>query len=154
MSAKRALLIFTLSTAIIGQLSSSAGDSASAVAADQATDRPSVPTADILAQPRPRKQVGLPEQLTEAAIPADDPLTPKKTATRETLFSAARLPRDGPAGASPCHNPALAFTDGRPVSIGIHGAVGQRNSPTILNALYNKAQFWDGRANTLEEQAA
>src|SRR5919106_5247807 len=49
-----------------------------------------------------------------------------------------------------CH----AFSDGRPVSIGIHGRVGQRNAPTILNALYNKTQFWDGRAKTLEEQAS
>ena len=53
-----------------------------------------------------------------------------------------------------CHDPARAFTDGRPVSIGIHGRAGQRNAPTVLNALYNKAQFWDGRVNTLEEQAA
>src|SRR5205823_5949497 len=34
------------------------------------------------------------------------------------------------------------------------GRVGQRNAPTVLNALYNKTQFWDGRAKTLEEQAA
>jgi cytochrome c peroxidase len=40
------------------------------------------------------------------------------------------------------------------VSIGIHGRAGQRNAPTILNALYNKTQFWDGRAKTLEDQAA
>jgi cytochrome c peroxidase len=54
---------------------------------------------------------------------------------------------------SSCHDPALAFTDGRPTSIGIKGGVGQRNAPTILNALYDKTQFWDGRVNTLEEQA-
>jgi cytochrome c peroxidase len=40
------------------------------------------------------------------------------------------------------------------VSVGIHGRVGQRNAPTVLNALYNKTQFWDGRVNTLEQQAA
>jgi cytochrome c peroxidase len=38
--------------------------------------------------------------------------------------------------------------------VGIKGRVGQRNAPTILNALYNKTQFWDGRAKTLEDQAA
>jgi cytochrome c peroxidase len=37
--------------------------------------------------------------------------------------------------------------------MGIKGRVGERNAPTILNALYNKTQFWDGRVNTLEEQA-
>ena len=40
------------------------------------------------------------------------------------------------------------------MSVGIHGRVGQRNAPTILNALYNKYQFWDGRVTTLEQQAA
>jgi cytochrome c peroxidase len=40
------------------------------------------------------------------------------------------------------------------LSVGIKGRVGQRNAPTILNALYNKTQFRDGRARTLEEQAA
>ncbi len=53
-----------------------------------------------------------------------------------------------------CHNPERAFTDGRPTSVGIHAKVGQRNAPTILNALYNNTQFWDGRAKTLEDQAA
>ena len=48
----------------------------------------------------------------------------------------------------------LAFTDGRPASIGVKGRTGQRNAPTILNALYNNTQFWDGRAKSLEEQAA
>src|SRR5262249_2391118 len=50
--------------------------------------------------------------------------------------------------------PERAFTDGRPLSVGIHGRIGQRNAPTILNALYNKYQFWDGRVGTLEQQAA
>jgi len=54
---------------------------------------------------------------------------------------------------STCHNPDLAFTDRKSTSVGIKGRVGQRNAPTILNALYNKTQFWDGRAKTLEEQA-
>jgi cytochrome c peroxidase len=61
---------------------------------------------------------------------------------------------DGTVACATCHDPARAFTDGRSVSIGVKGRAGQRNSPTILNALYNAAQFWDGRARTLEEQAA
>jgi cytochrome c peroxidase len=42
----------------------------------------------------------------------------------------------------------------RPAGLRRHPRAGQRNAPTILNALYNKAQFWDGRAKTLEDQAA
>jgi cytochrome c peroxidase len=55
---------------------------------------------------------------------------------------------------STCHDSARAFTDGKATSTGVNDRVGQRNAPTILNALYNKTQFWDGRAKTLEEQAA
>src|SRR5262249_62003845 len=65
-----------------------------------------------------------------------------------------RSPAAGTVAGATCQDPARAFTDGRPASIGIRGRVGQRNAPTVLNALYNKFQFWDGRAKTLEEQAA
>ena len=65
-----------------------------------------------------------------------------------------RLSGDGTVACASCHDPARAFTDGRPVSIGIHGRAGQRNALTVLNALYNKTQFWDGRVVTLEQQAA
>jgi cytochrome c peroxidase len=60
------------------------------------------------------------------------------------------LSADGTVACSTCHDPARAFTDGRPTSIGIKGRGGQRNAPTILNALYNKTQFWDDRVTTLE----
>jgi cytochrome c peroxidase len=72
----------------------------------------------------------------------------------QKLFFEPRLSGDGTVACATCHDPAHAFTDGRPVSVGIHGRVGQRNAPTVLNALYNKTQFWDGRVNTLEQQAA
>ena len=72
----------------------------------------------------------------------------------QKLFFEPRLSGDGTVACATCHDPARAFTDGRPVSVGIHGRVGQRNAPTILNALYNKHQFWDGRVDTLEQQAA
>jgi cytochrome c peroxidase len=115
---------------------------------------PPIPSAGVLAQPRSLKQVGLPEELTRAAIPADNPLTPARIELGRKLFFDGRLSADGTVACATCHDPARAFTDGRAVSIGIHGRAGQRNAPTILNALYNKAQFWDGRASTLEDQAA
>ncbi|HVH86362.1 MAG TPA: cytochrome c peroxidase [Terriglobales bacterium] len=88
------------------------------------------------------------------AVPADNPQTPAKIALGQKLFFDGRLSVDGTVACSTCHDPARAFTDGRPLTIGVKGRVGQRNAPTILNALYNKTQFWDGRAKTLEEQAA
>lgn len=107
-----------------------------------------------LAAPKSLEQVGLPVAATLAAIPADNPQTADKVALGHRLFFDGRLSLDGTVACSTCHDPARAFTDGRPVSIGIKGRFGQRNAPTILNALYNKSLFWDGRATTLEDQAA
>src|SRR5262249_31212380 len=115
---------------------------------------PPIPTAGPLARPRSLQQVGLPADQTRGAIPRDNPQTPEKIALGQKLFFDGRLSADGTVACATCHDPARAFTDGRPVSIGIHGRAGQRNAPTILNALYNKAQFWDSRVKTLEEQAA
>lgn len=115
---------------------------------------PPIPKAGPLAKPRSLSQVGLPVQLTQKVIPQDNPQTPEKVALGQKLFFDGRLSADDTVACATCHDPARAFTDGRPVSIGIHGRVGQRNAPTILNALYNKTQFWDGRAKTLEEQAS
>jgi cytochrome c peroxidase len=115
---------------------------------------PSISQAGELARPKSPHQIGFPAGLTQAATPLDNPQTPEKAALGEKLFFDGRLSADGTIACSTCHNPAKAFTDGRPASAGINGQVGQRNAPTILNALYNKTQFWDGRAKTLEEQAA
>jgi cytochrome c peroxidase len=86
-------------------------------------------------------------------IPKDNPQTPGKIALGEKLFFDGRLSANGTVACASCHDPRLAFTDGRPVAVGIDNRVGQRNSPTVLNALYNQFQFWDGRAITLEQQA-
>jgi cytochrome c peroxidase len=80
-------------------------------------------------------------EATRAAVPADNPQTPEKIALGEKLFFDGRLSLDGTVACSTCHDPARAFTDGRPVSIGVTGRAGQRNAPTILNALYDVAQF-------------
>jgi cytochrome c peroxidase len=115
---------------------------------------PPLPRPGPLASPRSLHQVGFPAELTKKVIPPDNPQTTEKIALGQKLFFDGRLSADGTMACATCHDPARAFTDGRPVSIGIHGRAGQRNAPTILNALYNKAQFWDGRVTTLEEQAA
>jgi cytochrome c peroxidase len=114
---------------------------------------PPLPQAGPLAQPRTSDQVGFPKVLTEYVIsPAT--LRSARATLGQKLFFEPRLSGDGTVACATCHDPARAFTDGRPVSVGIQGRVGQRNAPTILNALYNKHQFWDGRVTTLEQQAA
>ena len=121
---------------------------------EAALETPPIPEAGPLARPKSPQQVGAPADATPAAIPPDNPQTPEKIALGQRLFFDGRLSADGSVACSTCHDPARAFTDGKPTSIGIKGGVGQRNAPTILNALYNKTQFWDGRVKTLEEQAA
>src|ERR1700746_978150 len=114
---------------------------------------PPLPKSGSLAEPRLSTQVGFPTALTNYVI-SPSTLRPAKVALGQKLFFEPRLSGDGAVACATCHDPARAFTDGRPVSVGIHGRVGQRNAPTVLNALYNKTQFWDGRVNTLEQQAA
>ena len=126
-----------------------------AATAEQAPGKaPPIPQTGPLAGPRSLQQVGVPAELTRTVTPPDNPQTPEKIALGQKLFFEGRLSPDDTVACATCHDPARAFTDGRPVSIGIHGRAGQRNAPTVLNALYNKTQFWDGRAKTLEEQAA
>jgi cytochrome c peroxidase len=115
---------------------------------------PPLPKQGLLAEPRSQHQVGFPAALTASVIPPSSPVTPEAVALGEKLFFDSRLSGDGTVACATCHDPARAFTDGRPVSIGIQGRAGQRNAPTVLNALYNKTQFWDGRVATLEQQAA
>jgi cytochrome c peroxidase len=112
-----------------------------------------IPMPDALAEPKSLRQVGVPLALTRAVIPGNNPQTPAKIALGKTLFFDGRLSANGTVACSSCHDPQRAFTDGRPVSVGIGNRLGQRNAPTILNALYNATQFWDGRAGTLEQQA-
>src|SRR6266852_1102078 len=115
---------------------------------------PPLPVAGPLAEPRSLNQVGLPAVLTKWVISPPNSRMPARAALGQKLFFDARLSGNGTVACATCHDPARAFSDGRPVSIGIHGRVGQRNAPTVLNALYNNHQFWDGRVTTLEQQAA
>jgi cytochrome c peroxidase len=114
---------------------------------------PPLPQAGPLAEPRSSNQVGFPKVLTQYVL-SPTSLRPARVALGQKLFFEPRLSGNGTVACATCHDPARAFTDGRPVSIGIHGRIGQRNAPTVLNALYNKTQFWDGRVATLEQQAA
>jgi cytochrome c peroxidase len=145
-------ILWVVSTCIIGLIIIICARAANT--ATKAAVQPPIPKAGPLAQPRSLQQVGLPLDETRTAIPPDNPQTPEKIALGRKLFFDGRLSADGSVACASCHNPERAFTDGKPTSTGIHGRVGQRNAPTVLNALYNRTQFWDGRAKTLEDQAA
>jgi cytochrome c peroxidase len=88
-----------------------------------------------------------------AVIPEDNPLTKEKIELGRLLFFDKRLSKDNTVACASCHMANFAFTDGRPVSTGIKGQKGGRSAPASLNRLFSTAQFWDGRAATLEEQS-
>src|SRR5260370_856309 len=98
---------------------------------------------------RPREPLGL----VPVVWPRDNPYTPQKVALGRLLYFDPRLSADGTVSCATCHDPKYAFTDGAAVSTGIRGQKGNRSAPTVINRAYSLAQFWDGRAPTLEEQA-
>lgn len=92
--------------------------------------------------------------LPPVPIPSDNPPTADAISLGRRLFYDRRLSNDGSIACSSCHQPDKDFTDGSEVSTGVGGAKGVRNAPTILDAAYLPFQFWDGRAISLEQQAA
>src|SRR5690554_2485083 len=70
------------------------------------------------------------------------------------LFFDPRLSKSGFICCNSCHNLSMGGSDNLPTSIGHNWQEGPINSPTVLNSVYNVAQFWDGRAADLQEQAA
>ena len=86
-------------------------------------------------------------------IPSDSSLTPERVELGKMLFFEPRISSSGVISCATCHNPALGWTDRIPRAVGHEGQVGERNTPTVLNSGFFESQFWDGRADTLEEQA-
>ena len=91
---------------------------------------------------------------TTAPAPADNPTTPDKVALGQMLYHDPRLSSTGTVSCASCHNTMLGGEDNRPNSMGVNGQTGGRSAPTVWNAAFNAVQFWDGRAASLEEQAA
>ena len=87
-------------------------------------------------------------------LPLRIELDAAKVALGDKLFHDKRLSRDGTIACASCHRLDSGGVDNTPVSTGIDGAKGSINAPTVLNSGFNFRQFWDGRARSLEEQAA
>jgi len=86
-------------------------------------------------------------------IPAGSTMTAERIDLGRMLFFEPRISASGVISCATCHNPALGWTDRIPRATGHDGQVGDRNTPTVLNAGFLRAQFWDGRAPDLEGQA-
>jgi cytochrome c peroxidase len=84
---------------------------------------------------------------------ADNPITAEKIELGKMLFFDPRLSASGVFSCYSCHNLTTGGDDNLETSIGHGWQAGPRNSPTVLNAVFNVAQFWDGRADDLKAQA-
>lgn len=80
-------------------------------------------------------------------------LTPEQIELGKWLFFEPRISASHIITCNTCHSVGTGGADNIPASIGHGWQAGPRNSPTVLNAVFNAAQFWDGRASDLAEQA-
>ena len=96
--------------------------------------------------------VQIPEHFPELPVPEDNPLTKEKIELGRWLFYEKALSPDSSVSCASCHFQKLAFSDGREVSVGLHGALGERNAPALQNLAYSPNFFMDGGIPTLEMQ--
>ena len=95
----------------------------------------------------------VPLGLPEVNSPADNPTTTEKVALGRRLFFDENLSLDRSISCASCHDPEKGWSNGERIAVGVGGANGARNVPTIMNVAFNRRQFWDGRVRTLESQA-
>lgn len=89
----------------------------------------------------------------QVSHPKDNPTSPEKIALGQQLYFDPRLSSDNKVSCASCHDPAKGFSNGEQFATGVEGKKGGRNSPTVINSAFQKFQFWDGRASSLEDQA-
>ncbi len=100
-------------------------------------------------------EIAVPAGLPPVAsvIPLSNPMTRGKVELGKQLYFDQRISKDATVSCASCHDPAKGWTDNRTTSVGIKGQRGSRNAPTVLNTVYGRSMFWDGRAPSLEGQA-
>ena len=116
--------------------------------AEPAKEAPKDPTAFQIVAP-----LGVDLQSASYNVPKDNPLTEVKIKLGKRLFFEKALSADGTLACASCHVPEKGFADPQQFSVGIRGQKGGRQAPPILNRVFSRKQFWDGRAASLEEQA-
>ena len=96
--------------------------------------------------------LGTPD-LDDIEYPDDEPHSEAEIELGKKLYFDTRLSKNHQQSCATCHSPELGFGDGLRTSIGTMGGMVSRNAPHIYNLAWNVTFFWDGRADTLEEQA-
>jgi cytochrome c peroxidase len=85
--------------------------------------------------------------------PPDNPITDAKAKLGDMIFDEKQVSADNSVACNTCHSPRNGFTTHTGTSRGVGDQIGKRNAPSILNTVFYKTLFWDGRAASLEEQA-
>ncbi len=86
--------------------------------------------------------------------PPDTPQTPEAVELGRLLFFDPVLSGDDRMSCASCHHPDLGFADGQAHPVGVEGEILPRHTPTLWNVGWARPLFWDGRAETLEDQAS
>ncbi len=102
---------------------------------------------------KPVLPIGLDAAAGNVFVPEDNPLTLAKIELGRQLYFDGRLSSDTQISCASCHNPGEGFAAHTRFGVGVRSQEGGRNSPVSFNRILSKAQFWDGRAATLEDQA-
>jgi cytochrome c peroxidase len=87
-------------------------------------------------------------------LPPLSQVQPEKVALGKRLFFDKRLSHDDSLACAGCHDFTRGGADRLPAAVGVGSKQGSVNTPTVFNTSLNFVQFWDGRAASLEEQAA
>lgn len=95
------------------------------------------------------KEIG---NLSAVTYPKDNPYSEAKEKLGKTLFFDPRLSSSRQIACASCHDPELAWADGRELAYGHDRLRGKRNSMSIFNTAYYNSLFWDSRASSLEDQ--
>lgn len=94
-----------------------------------------------------------PPTFPQIALPADNPLTVEGVALGKKLFHDPRLSGDGTQSCATCHDPRLAFSDDKALSLGIDGLPGTRNAMPLFNLAWSPNYAWDGSQPTIRAQS-
>jgi cytochrome c peroxidase len=86
-------------------------------------------------------------------VPDDNPITHAKVELGRQLYFDRRLSKGNEVSCADCHHPDSGYGFNTQFGVGIQGQTGGRNSPTSMNRILSRQQFWDGRAKDLEAQA-
>ena len=97
-------------------------------------------------------KLDIPDHFPQMNIPEDNPMTVEGVKLGRRLFYDKILSRDNSISCASCHEQKHSFSDPRQFSLGVDDQVGKRQSMALVNMGWQNFFFWDGRAQTLEEQ--